>query len=211
MLEKFFAPEYEYPPCGLFTAGHFVWLAFSLILILIFLRLTYKKNDAFLLKFVRITGPLLIILEIIKILYKFNYGYFNLDAWVPISYCSIFMYASLCSGYGKGYVKKLGDAFITFGSFPAGIGFLLVPSTSLTIMPAYHFLAFHSMLYHSVMAFTGLSYIIRKISAFDLKNYLRYVLVFAVFAAVSVTLNSVTGCNLMTLQDPFLLPFVFRR
>jgi len=209
MFAKFFAPEKVYPPCGMFTKGHFILLSVCILLLVISILLTYKKNDAFLNRLVKITGPILVILEIIKITYKFHYGYTYLDAWVPISYCSIFMFSLLLSGYGKGILKKIGNAFITLGCATAGAGFLLIPSTSLMIMPAFHFLSFHSMFYHSVMVFMGLSFIIHKTAKFNFINYLYFILIFAVFATASITMNYVFGCNLMTLRDPSYLPFNF--
>ena len=73
-----------------------------------------------------------------------------------VSFCSLFIYTCYLAGYGKGKIQKLGLSFLVGGCIVAGTTFILMPTTSLTLHPMFHYLSVYSMLFHSLMIFVGI-------------------------------------------------------
>ena len=203
-----FAPRdtEAYPPCGMFTATHFFALFVTLVCVGIGLYLC-RKITLDKLKFAtKIVAICVTVLECIKIGYNFAYDYTWLDAWIPLAFCSIFIYASWMAGFGKGTLEKFGDAFLLGGCPIAGFAFLLFPTTSLQLHPIYHFLCIHSMLFHGAMLWLGLLYLFRGKDIPDLKTFRNYARCFTLFAIPALILNATTGSNMMFLRQPFNMP-----
>lgn len=148
-------------------------------------------------------------LEVIKIGYNFYYGYTWLDAWVPLSFCSLFIYALWLSGYGKGVSKNIGDAYIVIGCFLGGFGFLLFPTTSLMRYPIWHYLCLYSLFFHGAMIYLGVMYIKQHRTPINQKTFMYFSLYFMIFAIISMILNVIYDSNIMILREPFNVPFKF--
>ena len=100
-VEHFFAPLGAYKPAGMFTWPHIV--AFIVCVLLIRGAFSVSKNIPWksVIKITRLLAVVLTALELVKIGYNFYYGYTDLDSWLPLSYCSLFIYACWMSGYGR--------------------------------------------------------------------------------------------------------------
>ena len=99
----------------------------------------------------------------------------------------------------------MGTAFITCGCLTGGLSFLIVPTTSLQMVPIWHFLSIHSMTFHSLMVYLGFMYIYK---GFFNKNSFKYFLIcFIVFLTPSLIMNQIFHCNLMLVREPFNIPF----
>ncbi len=204
----FFSPEdFElFPPCGMFNLTHLIVTLSCLLIVglLIYLTMSWTHN-----KINKLTKTLAIvftILELIKMGYNFYYGYLNVDSWVPLAFCSLFIYGLWCSGYGKGVVKVCGDAFITGGGIVCGFSFLIMPSTSLQLHPMFHYLSCYSMLFHSAMFFMGLLYLIHKVFIPSIKNYRYYIIFSLIFMIMAIIVNLIFKSNLMFLDNPYAIP-----
>lgn len=208
-LEHFFAPMGVYKPAGMFTWPHIVAFICCVLLIRGAFRISKNLSWGGVLKITRIIAVVVTLLELVKIGYNFYYGYTNLDAWLPLSYCSLFIYATWMSGYGKGLLKKVGDAYITFGSLTGGVLFLLVPTTSLMRYPVWHFLSCYSLFFHSLMLYLGAMYIGHRCVPFNHDGYRYFINYFLLAAVLCVGINSALGTNLMILREPFNVPLAF--
>lgn len=198
-----------YPPCGMFSAEHLVALLVTLILVVAGLHLCRKVTAKQLKLITKVVAVIVTALEGIKIIYNFAYGYTWLDAWVPLAFCSLFIYASWLTGFGKGILEKLGKAFLVGGCPTAGLLFLIFPTTSLQMHPIYHYLCIYSMLFHGAMVWLGLLYLLRADKLPKLKTFVYYAVFFTFFAALALILNDTTGCNMMFLREPFNIPIKF--
>ena len=127
MSSAFFAPLDQYPSAGMFTSAHLISLLVCFVIVGVCLLASRKMQWKTVMKLTKILAVIITLLELIKIGYNFYFGYTWLDAWFPLSYCSLFIYALWLSGYGKGVFKKLGDAFIIMGALLGGIGFFIFP------------------------------------------------------------------------------------
>ena len=211
MLTTIFAPRDSalYPPCGMFTVGHFITLAITLLAVAVgwyLCRRFTTQNLRFATKCAAIAAT---VLECIKIVYNFAYGYTYLDAWLPLAFCSLFIYATWMAGFGKGFVEKLGKGFLVGGCPTAGLLFLIFPSTSLQMHPIYHYLCIYSMLYHGAMLWLGGLYLVKEREIKTWKPFLYFAVFFAAFAIPSIILNGIANCNMMFFREPFNIPLEF--
>lgn len=202
-----FAPLGAYAPAGMFTVPHWIALSVSVVGIVLVFRHTAHITWEALRKGTRVFAILMTVLEAVKILYNFVSGYTWPDAWVPLSFCSLFLYSLWMAGYGRGVVQRMGIAFLLFGTVIGGTAFLLFPTTSLMNYPVWHFLCMYSMFYHSSMVCFGVLYLWMCPLPFDRKLFGTFALFFSVTAGISIGLNRWLGSNFMLLRDPYNIPF----
>lgn len=191
-LSKFFCKENEYEPVGMFSVGHMVTL---IIFLLIVAFCAYKcrkigKDKAIFLT--KIIAIVVTVLEIIKITIAFINGEGDkLDHWVPLYFCSMFIYAAWLAGYAKGKIADLGRAFVGTGGIIAGLSFLIFPTTSFTMYPLFHYFCMYSMVYHSLMVFLGITYLLNGVVKIDKKSFIDYVIFCSVLNILAIIVNSI--------------------
>lgn len=201
-----FAPKDVYGPCGMFTLGHFMLLVIGFMALGVLLYLSKSWSKEKISKITKRVAVLVLILEGIKIGFNFYNGYTWLDAWVPISYCSIFIYALFFAGFGKGRIYNMGEAYIAGTATVAGFVFLIFPTTSLMQYPMWHYLSLYSMFFHILMMFMGILYIKRLEISLDRSTFFSFSLIYGVFAVLAFVINTVTGSNLMIIREPYNIP-----
>lgn len=206
LVNQFWAPKNMYEYCGMFSLGHMVLFLISifLLIILLFISKNITVHDVEILT--KIMAVIITILEGMKIYFNLYWGYKNINSWLPISYCSIFIYALWLSAYGKEKLKEIGDSFITGCSVVAGGAYLLFPSTSLTVYPVWHFLCIYSMFFHTMMVYFGMIYIKNEIIKLDITGFKKYIKIFLFFSIIAIFLNESFGTNFMLLSRPFKIP-----
>ena len=205
-LYHFFAPTGRFEPCGMFTTPHFIAIFVCFIFITYFSIYFIKNKEKRSIDNVfRKTAVILTILELIKISHSFFYGELHLDAWFPLSYCGLFIFASWMAGYGKNHIKKIGEAYITYGCPIAGICFLIFPTTSLMSFPIWHYFSLYSLFFHSVMIFTGVV-MLHNEKRLSKQTFLHYLYFIVLFSIIAIIINQVKGSNLMNLREPYNIP-----
>ncbi len=207
IVRHLFAPLGAYGAAGMFTELHMLALAASVMGLARALRRSCCLDREGLKRLTRRFAWGLTALELIKIVYNFINGYTWPDAWVPLSFCSLFLYALWMAGYGTGLVRRLGVAFLTYGTVTGGAAFLIFPTTSLMNYPVWHYLCLYSMLYHSAMVYFGLLYLRLGSERPGKGLYGCFAAFFGLFAALSIGLNSLLGANFMLLREPYNIPF----
>lgn len=206
LLNQFWAPRKVYNPCGMFTYGHIVLLLIAMLILSILLLNSRKITKSQIKNLTKVLSVFITILEAIKIYFNFYHGYTWINAWFPMSYCSLFIYALWLSGYGKGTYKKMGEVFIAGVAIVASGTYLLIPSTSLTMYPMWHYLCMYSMLFHTLMVYMGILYLWKKEIKLDIKGYRMYSIFFLAFSTIAIILNNVFKSNLMFLKKPSTIP-----
>lgn len=205
----FYAPRGRFEVCGMFTPQHITAALICIVSVILILKLTHRKINANQkVRLFRFGAILLTILESIKIAHSFIYKTLNLDSWLPLSYCGLFIAALWMSGFGKSYFKRAGEAYIAYGCPIAGLAFLIFPTTSLMSFPIWHYLSLYSLFYHSVMIFSGVIQLLAE-KRLDKKTYLSYIFYVLSFAAIAITLNLTHNSNLMNLREPYNIPIRF--
>ncbi|MBO5349116.1 MAG: YwaF family protein [Clostridia bacterium] len=200
----FFSKPGEYEPCKIFSAGHFILLGITLVIVIVSLYLSKSIKKEQVKKIIQKCTIFLWILEIIKIIFNFAVGNgVNPNNYVPLYYCSLILYAGLLSGFAKGSLKKVGDIFIATGSIIGGLFFLFCPNTSLPTYPTFHYISIQSFVFHGTMLYLGIlvnitNYINLKIS--DIKYY---AVLITVISCISYIVNNILGTNFMFISNNF--------
>ena len=209
ILNQFWAPRDIYEPTGMLTSNHMILLILSLIVLSVLIYISRKINNEQIRKLTKGMAIFITILEGIKIFFNFYMGYTWINTWVPISFCSIFIYALWLSGYGKGKWKEKGEAFIAGVSIVAGTTYLLFPSTSLTVYPMWHYLCLYSMLFHTLMIYMGILYLFKLEIKLEKIRFKEFAKLYCFFASIAIFLNYSCESNLMLLKKPFKIPVPF--
>lgn len=207
-LYYFYAPTGRFEACGMFTASHLIAVAICVALIICFALYCIKTNKLQTNIFMRYVAIILTILELIKIAHSFIYKELHLDAWFPLSYCGLFIFAAWMSGFGRKNIKNAGEAYITYGCPIAGIAFLIFPTTSLMSFPVWHFFSLYSLFFHSVMIFSGIIMLYKE-KRLNKESFLNYTYFVIGFSIPAIIINSIKGSNLMNLRMPYNIPIDF--
>jgi uncharacterized membrane protein YwaF len=202
----FFAPNGKYPPCGLYSSGHIFILLFTLfdVVISLYLALRYLKGNVK--TVMRLFALIVTVLEGIKIAFNFIQGYTALNHWVPLYFCSFYLFALWLAAFGKGKIERTGLSFLFGGSFLSGLFFTFYPSTSLPNYPLFHFISLYSFFFDGSMIFMGLFIILSGYYRPKLKDGLYYVLFTGIFIGLAALVNVLFGANLMFITNPYRLP-----
>ncbi|WP_195963634.1 YwaF family protein [Clostridium cuniculi] len=209
ILNQFWAPREIYEATGMFTSRHMVLLVLSLVVLSALIYVSRKITNEQIKRLTKYMAIFITMLEGIKIFFNFYRGYTWINTWLPISFCSIFIYALWLSGYGKGKWKELGEAFIAGVSIVAGATYLLFPSTSLRIYPIWHYLCMYSMLFHTLMVYMGILYLFKLEIKLEKSRFNKFTKLYCFFAVIAIYLNTFYGSNLMLLKKPFKIPVPF--
>ncbi len=194
----------KYEPCGIFTIGHFILIAITVIGICIALKYSINKNKKQVHKIIKYVTIIACILEVIKIIYSISQNSFKaVNTYLPLYYCSILLYAGLLSSFAKGTLKRIGDVSLATGSIIGGIVFMIYPSTSLPMYPAFHIFSIHSFLFHGAMVYLGIlinatGYI--NLKKEDAKYFASLIFIMSIIA---LTVNKLFDGNLMFISNNF--------
>lgn len=202
----FFSKRGEYPVCGMYSAGHFIFLFIIAALIIIGLYLSRDITQKGLKRQTLVVMITLWVLEIIKIGYNHTNGYFGWDQWVPLAFCSLLLYAGWLALAKNDLLHKMGSSWIIAGGILGGLSYLIYPSTSLTEVQSFHFLAFHGMGYHGTMLYMGILYFIHGDVDISSKNMKYYLLFLACIFPIVIILDYAFNVNLMFFHDAYNLP-----
>ena len=199
----FFSKPMEYNSAKIFSIQHFVLLFLTITGIIIAIKYTNNKRST-ILKKIRIVTVTVWILEIIKVIFNFKIGNGNnLNTYIPLYYCSILLYAGIFSSAGKGFIKRIGDVFLATGGIVGGVLFLLLPTTSITMYPMFHFITLQSFIYHGAMIYLGI--IIHKSNYITLekRDIIYYSSLLFVICLIAFIVNMKFESNLMFISRDF--------
>ncbi len=199
-----FSTPGTYPAVGLFSVGHLISVGLCLILIAVVVILTKNMSRQRYMNLLKLFAIIFTGLELFKIAWSFSVGYVYTDAWVPLYFCSLFIFALWCLWSNK--LKDYGIAFIGYAGIIAGGAFLLFPTTSFATYPLFHFQCIYSMIYHSTMVYSGIMALKTKSLNVNLKTAKRYICFCLIFMFVAFSINLNQGSNLMFLTHPYRIP-----
>lgn len=199
-----FAKPGEYEASGIFSIEHFFLLIITIIGIKVAVNHTDTSNKNVIKKRIQIVTICAWILEIIKIIFNLSIGNGNnINTYIPLYYCSILLYAGIFSSLGKGTLKRIGDVFLATGGIIGGIIFLILPTTSITTYPVFHYLSLQSFIYHGAMIYLGI--IINKSQYVELekKDIVYYSGLVGTMCLIAFIFNNIFDSNLMFISKDF--------
>ena len=201
---RLFSKLGEYNACGMFSIGHLILLSVTIVGIVTALHYTLYKGKKEIKNIIKNCTIFLWGLEIIKIVFNLWSGNANNpNTYIPLYFCSLILYTGLMSAFGKGTIKKVGDIFLATGGIIAGASFMLVPLTSLTNYPMWHFISIQSFVLHGTMVYLGVlinltDYI--EYNKSDIKYYFSLIIFLGIIAYI---VNLILGTNFMFISQNF--------
>lgn len=199
-----FANPGEYEASGLFTIDHFILIIITISGIIIALKKTVHKSREEVKKIIKRCTKLVWIFEVIIITFKLCTGdKRDVGNYVPLYFCSLLLYAGALASFAKGKLQRAGEVFLATGGIIGGIIFIIFPTTSLPMYPAWHIVSLHSFLYHGIMLYLGIlinatHYI--TLQPTDIKYYASMVGIVCVLAYI---INNIFDSNLMFISKDF--------
>ena len=199
-----FTPEQV---CGIFTPLHFMVivafiLSFTLVMVLS-RKLTPEKSK----RLILILAIVVLALEIIKITLRIIKNDI-LDSWIPLYFCSLFLFAVWFIFSKNKSVQKFGYAYLAFGGIFASVAFIIYPSTSLMIQPLWHLGSIHSIIYHFIMLYIGALVLSKKLYTPKPSDFWYYFAFVTCACLLALAINLNFGTNMMFLDNPFGLGFL---
>ena len=199
----------EYDAAGLFSTAHIISIIVCFVLIVTIAILTRKMTKKTYFKLLKIFTIIATILEIIKILLTWHEGRRDLNAWLPMFFCSLFIYSLWLTWFKNEFIKDFGLSYIAFAGIVSGLAFIIFPTTSFTWYPIFHFKCLHSMIYHSMMVYAGVMLYVTKSYKIDLKAVLKYSIFCLSFMIFALVLNHNFDSNFMFISNPGIVPLPF--
>ncbi len=190
---------------GMFSLPHLILAVIVIATLILALYLSRNFNQKQMKILQIIVTAVVTILEIIKITIRVCKGD-NYDGFIPLYFCSLFIYASWLTFAKNKFLQDCGYAYITMGGVLAGMMYIIYPSTSLTLFPWWHPSTIHSFLYHWILIYYGIMVIWKKAYTPTPKNSLNYFAFIFAFCIPSIILNKFLGTNCMFLNNAFQLP-----
>ncbi len=201
-----FSKAGTYKAVGMFSVPHIISIFVCLFFIVLAVVLTRKMKKQTYFKMLAIFAIAFSCLELFKICWSIFNGSTNLDAWLPLYFCSLFIYSLWFSISKNGAFRQIGLAFIAMAGEIAGLAFIIFPTTSFNAYPIWHFQCLYSMLYHSAFVYCGVMFYVVKVGKVNLKLVGSYALYCMCFMLIAVVVNAIFGCNMMFLNNPALIP-----
>lgn len=192
--------------CGVFTPTHFIAIAVYYALIVaavIFSRKLSERKTELTVLGIAIAVTVMEIVKIAIRLYKGEGG----DAWIPLYFSSLFLYAIWLSLAKNKVLQTTGRTFLAFGCTVAGTFFIMYPSTSLPFYPIWHPASLHSLIYHWLMLYVGIMTLLKRYTPKPL-HFAHYFVFVAIFSSAAAIVNHFLDTNLMFLSNPFGISFL---
>ncbi len=190
---------------GMFSLWHLVFVLIFVSLLIVALFYCRHITDNQVQKILWWTATIVTAVEILKIALRIAKGY-GTDTWIPLYYCSLFLYAIWMTRSKNERLSRTGYSYITMGGIFAACLFTLYPSTSLAIYPALHPASLHSLLYHWLMAFVGILVLWKKLFVPKAHDALSYFIFVVMACIMGYFINEWVHSNCMFLHHAFKLP-----
>ena len=195
-----------YEAVGLFSSTHIFAIFVCLLFIAIAVYLTRNISKEMYFKLIKIFAIVLTVLEVLKIFLSWSEKNFQLNAWMPLFFCSLFIYALWMATSKRTSIRGLGLSYIACATIIAGLAFIIFPTTSFAWYPIFHFKCLYSMLYHSLMVYSGIMLYVTKVFELDIKAVLKYCIFTLSFMILALIININFGSNLMFISNPGVVP-----
>lgn len=193
---------------GMFSYHHLIFTITGFIALALLLYFSRNFTKEKVEKTVKILFYVVTILEVLKIAWNLIFRTDkSMNNWVPLYFCSLYIYATALFTFGKGVIKETGTLWLVFGQIIGGVVFLLYPSSSIGIHPLIHVLSIHSWIYHILASYTGLLLLITgyyKLGDKDKtkKEFLIYLVSILIIELFVYIFNLIFDTNLMFINNP---------
>lgn len=170
----------------MFSPEHFIWLAICAVIIggLLFCSLKFKWSKKIAIYIMAGTS---LVSELLKIFTHIqDNGYIEAGA-LPLHLCSIFIFIFffLCFSKNEKLNEKLISFFVPIGLF-GGFLALIMATSGVNFAKPY---AYQCFIYHAVMVYLALYFIVTKQVKLGLKDYIRNLIILFCAAIIMIWVN----------------------
>ena len=198
-----------YPAVGLFSIQHIIFAIICIVLIGIFVFLNRKMTSEQFDRRVKYYAAVITCLEAFKIAWCWANGQFEVNNWVPLYFCSLFLFSLWFASTNIKWLKKLGYSYMAMAGIICGLVFIISPSTSFNTYPIFHFQCLYSMIFHSMMVYCGFMVFVTKSIKLEMKSVYKYWLFCIPFIILATIINEIEKSNLMFFRSPNGIPLQF--
>lgn len=197
-----FSPANKATACKMWSPTYIVALVVVLLMVIIGLVFSRKMKE----KHVRLVLIIMAIFgistEIIKMIFVgVTYGIEKVE-FLPLYFCSLFMYSTVLAATKVKVLKNTGLSFLFFGGIIGATAFFIYPSACIPNYPIYHFMCLRTMLFHGSMIYAGILIVITGFYKPKLKHFLNYFVALIIVCLLAYIINLTTGSDLMYLSKP---------
>ncbi|MBQ7390754.1 MAG: YwaF family protein [Clostridia bacterium] len=197
-----FSPRDKSTACGMWSPTYVIALLVTLSLIAVALVLTRnisKKN----VKYLLIGSSIFTIsTEVVKMIFVgVTYGIEEVE-FIPLYFCSLFMYSSVLATLKHETLRNTGLAFLFFGGIIGASAFFIYPSACIPNYPIYHFMCLRTMLYHGLMIYVGITVVRSGYYVPDLSHFKNYFVALSIVGIGAYVHNRLLKTNLMYISEP---------
>ncbi len=188
--------------CGMWSLTYIIALAIVIMLILIGLAFSKHLNKRGVRIAILVAGIFTILTEIIKMIWTGIVNGISSIEFVPLYFCSLFMYACVLALFKNETIKNTGVAFMFFGGIVGATAFFIYPSANIPSYPIYHFMCLRTMIYHGLMIYIGVLIVITGFYKPKAKHFLNYFVFVGLACIGAYIMNVTTGSDLMYISRP---------
>lgn len=197
-----FSPRDKETACGMWSLTYIIALAIVVSAIVIGLILSRKMSQKSVKRVILIMAIWTITTEVIKAIFTWKtYGIEDVD-FIPLYFCSLFMYCTVFSVVPNSTLNRCGLSFLFFGGIIGATAFFIYPNACIPNYPIYHFMCLRTMLFHGSMIYTGLLIIITKYYEPRLSDFKYYFIELIIICLLAYIMNISFDKDLMYIQKP---------
>ena len=201
-----FSPRDKSTACGMWSPTYIIALAVTLTLVVLAIRFSRRMSKERMRLMLIIASVFAISTEIIKMIFVgVTYGIDEVE-FIPLYFCSLFMYSTVLAATKCEALRNTGLAFLFFGGIIGASAFFIYPDACIPNYPIYHFMCLRTMIFHGLMIYVGFTVVITGYYRPDVRHFKNYLIAMCIIGIGAYTYNMLFGTNLMYISEPLGIP-----
>ena len=197
-----FSPKDKATACGMWSTTYIIALLITLIFVILAIYLSRRISERGVRRLLIASSVFTISTEIIKMIFVgLTYGISEVE-FIPLYFCSLFMYSTLLALAKNEHLRNTGLAFLFFGGIIGATAFFAYPSACIPNYPIYHFMCLRTMIFHGLMIYVGFTVVISGYYKPDVRHFKNYLIALSVVGIGAYIHNELLGTNLMYISEP---------
>lgn len=197
-----FSPADKSIACGMWSPTYILALVIALTLVGLGLFLSRHMTKRTVRTVLIIAAIFSISTEVIKMLFiGLTYGLDEVE-WIPLYFCSCYMYALVMALSNNRNMQDMGLSFLFYGGIVGALAFFAYPSACIPRYPIYHFMCLRTMLYHGSMIYVGILIVMRGVYAPTANHFRLFALMMGTIGLAAYAINLLTAENYMYISKP---------
>ena len=186
----------------MWSQTYIIALAVTLALTVAAIYFSRKMSERGVRRLLACVSAFTISTEIVKMVFVgVTYGISEVE-FIPLYFCSLFMYSTVLSLTKKTFLRNTGLAFLFFGGIIGAVAFFIYPSACIPNYPIYHFMCLRTMIFHGLMIYVGFTVVLTGYYKPDVRHFKNYLIALCLVGVGAYIYNLLFGTNLMYISKP---------